>query len=60
MTLLEFNRSSGKGSPDLDLWMGYCAFHMGDYERALKEYQSAAARLEKVGDPDSRIDIFLA
>jgi intraflagellar transport protein 56 len=40
MTLLEFNRSSGKGGDDVDMWLGYCAFHCGDYKRSMLEYEA--------------------
>ncbi len=40
MTLLEFNRSSGKGGEEVDMWLGYCAFHCGDYKRAMLEYEA--------------------
>ena len=40
MTLLEFNRSSGKGGDLVDMWLGYCAFHVGDYKRAMLEYEA--------------------
>ena len=40
MALLEFNRNSGKASDELDLWLGYCAFHCGDYKRAMLEYEA--------------------
>ena len=40
MSLLEFNRNSGRGSETVDLWLGYCAFHMGDYKRAMLEYEA--------------------
>lgn len=39
ITLLEFNRNSGKGDQDTDLWIAYCAFHLADYKRAMEEYQ---------------------
>jgi len=39
LTLLEFNNSTG-GSLEVDLWMGYCAFHLGDYKRAATIYQN--------------------
>ncbi|XP_069508808.1 intraflagellar transport protein 56 isoform X2 [Ambystoma mexicanum] len=38
ITLLEFQRQSGEGDEDSDLWTGYCAFHLGDYKRALEEF----------------------
>ena len=53
MSLLDFNRNSGKGSPEGDMWLGYCAFHNGDYKRAMLEYdaltQSKQVRLRKRG-----------
>ena len=24
----------------VDMWLGYCAFHMGDYKRAMLEYEA--------------------
>ncbi|XP_035699187.1 intraflagellar transport protein 56-like isoform X2 [Branchiostoma floridae] len=44
ITLLEFNRSSGKGSEEVDMWIAYCAFHLGEYKRAMEEYQSMTKR----------------
>ncbi|KAK6169105.1 hypothetical protein SNE40_020221 [Patella caerulea] len=38
ITLLEFNRASGKGNDETDMWIAYCAFHLGDYKRAMEEY----------------------
>ncbi|XP_078035780.1 tetratricopeptide repeat domain 26 [Augochlora pura] len=38
LTLLEFNNSSGTNL-DTELWMGYCAFHLGDYKRAATVYE---------------------
>ena len=40
MAVLEFNRHGGKGGDEGDMWLGYCAFHMGDYKRAMLEYES--------------------
>lgn len=37
--MLEFNNSTG-GSLESDLWMGYCAFHLGDYKRAATIYEN--------------------
>ncbi|KAL6259593.1 hypothetical protein P5V15_009510 [Pogonomyrmex californicus] len=39
LTLLEFNNTTG-GSLETDLWMGYCAFHLGDYKRAATIYEN--------------------
>ncbi|CAL4138726.1 unnamed protein product, partial [Meganyctiphanes norvegica] len=40
ITLLEFERSSGNSDDMTDSWIGYCGFHLGDYKRALKEFQN--------------------
>ncbi|XP_015186449.1 PREDICTED: intraflagellar transport protein 56 isoform X2 [Polistes dominula] len=39
LTLLEFN-STSDSNVESQLWMGYCAFHLGDYKRALTIYQN--------------------
>ncbi|XP_064640455.1 intraflagellar transport protein 56-like isoform X3 [Lineus longissimus] len=44
ITLLEFNRNSGKGNDETDLWIAYCAFHLGDYKRAMEEYERLTRR----------------
>ncbi|GAB6027083.1 Intraflagellar transport protein 56 [Chamberlinius hualienensis] len=38
ITLLEFFKHSGKSSSETSAWIAYCAFHLGDYSRALEEY----------------------
>nr|KAF6338635.1 tetratricopeptide repeat domain 26 [Pipistrellus kuhlii] len=40
ITLLEFKRHVGEQEEDTNLWIGYCAFHLGDYKRALEEYEN--------------------
>uniref|UniRef100_A0A452HZS0 Intraflagellar transport protein 56 n=1 Tax=Gopherus agassizii TaxID=38772 RepID=A0A452HZS0_9SAUR len=40
IALLEFKRHVGEQDEDTDLWIGYCAFHLGDYKRALEEYEA--------------------
>ncbi|KAF3819397.1 hypothetical protein GH733_013547 [Mirounga leonina] len=40
ITLLEFKRHVGEQETDTNLWIGYCAFHLGDYKRALEEYEN--------------------
>uniref|UniRef100_A0A674E4C4 Intraflagellar transport protein 56 n=1 Tax=Salmo trutta TaxID=8032 RepID=A0A674E4C4_SALTR len=35
-TLLEFQRDAGEKEEHADLWIGYCAFHLGDYKRAME------------------------
>ncbi|XP_033620400.1 intraflagellar transport protein 56 isoform X2 [Fukomys damarensis] len=41
ITLLEFKHYVGEQEEDTNLWIGYCAFHLGDYKRALEEYETA-------------------
>lgn len=40
VTLLEFNRRSGEEDnlEDTLIWLGYCAFHLGNYQRAIDAY----------------------
>ncbi|XP_063240939.1 intraflagellar transport protein 56 isoform X3 [Bacillus rossius redtenbacheri] len=38
LTVLEFG--GGKGDPETELWVGYCAFHLGDYRRAASVYEA--------------------
>ncbi|XP_015509305.1 intraflagellar transport protein 56 isoform X1 [Neodiprion lecontei] len=39
LTLLEYN-GNDQNSINTDLWIGYCAFHLGDYKRAAKVYEN--------------------
>ncbi|EZA49567.1 Tetratricopeptide repeat protein [Ooceraea biroi] len=39
LTLLEFN-SNTNSNLETDLWIGYCAFHLGDYKRAATVYEN--------------------
>ena len=32
----QFQRSVGEKEEHVDLWIGYCAFHLGDYKRAME------------------------
>lgn len=47
MTLLEFNRRSGEDEAleETLLWLGYCTFHLGNYERAIDTYQVCARKV---------------
>ncbi|XP_053494209.1 intraflagellar transport protein 56 isoform X2 [Ictalurus furcatus] len=40
ITLLEFQRNGGTAEENTDLWLGYCAFHLGDHKRAMEEYKT--------------------
>ncbi|CAM9480848.1 unnamed protein product, partial [Hapterophycus canaliculatus] len=41
VTLLEFNRRSGEEDTLAEtlMWLGYCSFHLGNYQRAIDAYQ---------------------
>uniref|UniRef100_A0A8C7UNR2 Intraflagellar transport protein 56 n=1 Tax=Oncorhynchus mykiss TaxID=8022 RepID=A0A8C7UNR2_ONCMY len=49
-TLLELQRDVGEKEEHADLWIGYCAFHLGDYKRAMEEYRALTLRLEEPGE----------
>ncbi|KAM6941743.1 intraflagellar transport protein 56 isoform 2-T2 [Lycodopsis pacificus] len=55
-TLLEFQRSIGEKEEHADLWIGYCAFHLGDYKRAMEEYKSLTMKPECLAE----VWVFLA
>uniref|UniRef100_A0A3B3RYF4 Intraflagellar transport protein 56 n=1 Tax=Paramormyrops kingsleyae TaxID=1676925 RepID=A0A3B3RYF4_9TELE len=44
VTQLEFQRSVGEREESTSLWLGYCAFHLGDYRRAMEEYKALSQR----------------
>ena len=45
LTLLEFNGATNFG--DLtDMWIAYCAFHLGDYKRAANVYENQRKKKE--------------
>lgn len=46
LTLLEFQRSIGEIEEHADLWIGYCAFHLGDYKKAMEVYKSLTSQPE--------------
>uniref|UniRef100_A0A671TIH1 Intraflagellar transport protein 56 n=1 Tax=Sparus aurata TaxID=8175 RepID=A0A671TIH1_SPAAU len=46
LTLLEFQRSIGEKEEHADLWIGYCAFHLGDYKRAMEVFFSLTSKPE--------------
>ncbi|CAM9128474.1 unnamed protein product [Pylaiella littoralis] len=50
VTLLEFNRRSGEDDTleNTLMWLGYCSFHLGNYQRAIEVYQE----LESIGSAD--------
>ncbi|XP_010129438.1 PREDICTED: tetratricopeptide repeat protein 26 [Buceros rhinoceros silvestris] len=38
--LAKFKRHMGEQEEDADLWIGYSAFHLGDYKKAMAEYET--------------------
>ncbi len=42
ITLLEFQRHTGEANPLTLPWLGYAAFHLGDYKKALDVYTELA------------------
>ncbi|KAG5455874.1 MAG: hypothetical protein BJ554DRAFT_4555 [Olpidium bornovanus] len=42
LTLLEFKRATEKNDNTLTMWVGYAAFHLGDYKRSMETYELLA------------------
>ena len=56
LAVLEFNRLAGDGDLQKTLsWIGYCAFHLGNHEKAMKTY----SELLELEDPDPLDHIYL-
>ncbi|KAK9703230.1 hypothetical protein QE152_g29460 [Popillia japonica] len=49
LTLLEFKQFQ-QPNINIDLWLAYCAFHNGDYKRAMTVYQQLYNQDEKTAD----------
>ena len=45
----------GKGSDEVDLWLGYCAFHCGDYKRAMLEYEALIHTAASTGKKPAKV-----
>eukprot|EP00276_Gloeochaete_wittrockiana_P020210 CAMPEP_0184339664 /NCGR_PEP_ID=MMETSP1089-20130417/8337_1 /TAXON_ID=38269 ORGANISM="Gloeochaete wittrockiana, Strain SAG46.84" /NCGR_SAMPLE_ID=MMETSP1089 /ASSEMBLY_ACC=CAM_ASM_000445 /LENGTH=542 /DNA_ID=CAMNT_0026667039 /DNA_START=64 /DNA_END=1689 /DNA_ORIENTATION=- len=56
IALLEFNRNAGTADESTLPWLGYCAFHLGDYKKAMDVYQEVL----NGKDPDPIIHTYLA
>ncbi|KAJ1527866.1 hypothetical protein ONE63_007804 [Megalurothrips usitatus] len=50
LTLLEFSQGSGKTDINSELWIGYCAFHLGDYKRAMGIFEKLSNKHDAPGD----------
>ncbi|KAG5279003.1 hypothetical protein AALO_G00105060 [Alosa alosa] len=46
LTLLEFQPSGGVVEEHAGLWIGYCAFHLGDHRRAMEEYKALTLKAD--------------
>jgi intraflagellar transport protein 56 len=60
LTLLEFNRRSDELEEEKKqqtlMWIGYCAFHIGDYQKALSAYNDVLAG----SDPPKETHLYIA
>ncbi|XKL67233.1 hypothetical protein PGB90_010653 [Kerria lacca] len=56
LALLEFEQSIGKSTEFTERWIGFCAFHLGDYKRALSVYEG----LENTKSPPEDNSVNLA
>ncbi|XP_050490206.1 intraflagellar transport protein 56 [Bombus huntii] len=54
LTLLEFNNAS-ETTVNSELWMGYCAFHLGDYKRASKIYENLKRKDQAPADTSTNL-----
>ncbi|XP_033364702.1 intraflagellar transport protein 56 [Bombus vosnesenskii] len=54
LTLLEFNNTS-ETTVNSELWMGYCAFHLGDYKRASKIYENLKRKDQAPADTSTNL-----
>uniref|UniRef100_A0A146KPY2 Tetratricopeptide repeat protein 26 n=3 Tax=Lygus hesperus TaxID=30085 RepID=A0A146KPY2_LYGHE len=50
ITILEFEHSTGRNTEMTDRWLGYCAFHLGDYKRAMQIYETMLHMTNPPGD----------
>ncbi|XP_043599225.1 intraflagellar transport protein 56, partial [Bombus pyrosoma] len=54
LTLLEYNNAS-ETTVNSELWMGYCAFHLGDYKRASKIYENLRRKDQAPADTSTNL-----
>ncbi|KAK9295897.1 hypothetical protein QLX08_009930 [Tetragonisca angustula] len=54
LTLLEFSNTS-ETTPKSELWIGYCAFHLGDYRRAATIYENLRKKDETPADTSTNL-----
>lgn len=52
VALLEFLRNSGKPIQNTDIWIAFCSFHLGEYEKAKVEYEKILEKDKGKGDPE--------
>lgn len=56
ITVLEYFQAAGKSTPESMFWIGFSAFHLGDYERAMKTYQT----ILETNTDDKMVHLYLA
>jgi intraflagellar transport protein 56 len=56
ITLLNFEKKAKLDRPKLNLWLGYCYWHTGEYRKALELYDEVLA---KPGQKDSHLNVRL-
>ena len=52
LALLEFNLKSGAATALTNWWIGYCAFHLGRYQRAVEAYEEQSRIYEEAKDEE--------
>ncbi|XP_053202718.1 intraflagellar transport protein 56-like isoform X2 [Panonychus citri] len=52
LTLLKYNKTSGKDNLENEIWIGYCYFHLGEYSSALELYENIINSLPSNHDPN--------
>uniref|UniRef100_A0A803VBH7 Intraflagellar transport protein 56 n=1 Tax=Ficedula albicollis TaxID=59894 RepID=A0A803VBH7_FICAL len=55
IALLEFKQHVGEEEEDGNLWIGYCAFHLGDYKRALEILKQSLGSGKSTGNRILRV-----
>jgi len=50
IALLEFQRQAGEEQENSLEWLGYCAFHLGDFQKALNSYEQLIREDDQVND----------
>jgi intraflagellar transport protein 56 len=60
LTLLDFHRRSGDETEDTLPWIAYCAYHLGDFRKALETYteiEEVSVQTERCGSSHSALQM---